>query len=420
MNLRFGIILSCSIVLLITSLVPGQTVTGSVVNQIEEGLAFLEVQLFVGTDTYSTSTDVEGYFQIDNITNIVEDVLPIGFSISQNYPNPFNPKTRFNIAVPMTSLIRIEVFDITGQRVMDVLEKTISAGNSHIDLELQGLPNGFYIARIIINDKYSIVKKLMLLYGSEHLSNTDVSTEFQLPKTMSIILDSLVVSGTYIGRKVFNDIPIMEGSSIDLGDLLIDFSCPGIPKVTYEAKTYNTVQIGVQCWLKENLDVGTMINSNSDSDNQTNNGTIEKYCHDNNESNCDTYGGLYQWNEAMQYVTTEGTQGICPDGWHIPTLTELETLEDYVNHEPAKLVAVGQPATNYTPTNETGFSALFAGYRNYNDGDLIYMGNSAYFWSSTELSNSIAPSEHLEYTGVYLNYSFYNKNSGFSVRCLKY
>ena len=52
--------------------------------------------------------------------------------------------------------------------------------------------------------------------------------------------------------------------------------CPGTPTVTYYGKTYNTVQIGNQCWLKENLDVGTMINTNSSSNKQTNNGIIEK------------------------------------------------------------------------------------------------------------------------------------------------
>ena len=59
--------------------------------------------------------------------------------------------------------------------------------------------------------------------------------------------------------------------------------CPGTPTVTYAGKTYNTVQIGNQCWLKENLDVGTMIQG---SQNQTNNSMIEKFCYDNNPNNC--------------------------------------------------------------------------------------------------------------------------------------
>jgi uncharacterized protein (TIGR02145 family) len=56
------------------------------------------------------------------------------------------------------------------------------------------------------------------------------------------------------------------------------------------------------------LDVGTRINGNQD---QTSGNGIEKYCYNDNQAYCDTFGGLYQWNEAMQYVTTLGTQGIC-------------------------------------------------------------------------------------------------------------
>ncbi len=196
--------------------------------------------------------------------------------------------------------------------------------------------------------------------------------------------------------------------------------CPGIPTVTYAGKVYNTVQIGSQCWLKENLDVGTMIQSTTGGFLQTDNGVIEKYCYDNNASNCATYGGLYEWTEAMQYVTTEGTQGICPSGWHIPTYAEMQTLQTYVNNEAVKLIDQNQTMTNgLTPTNETGFSALFAGYRYYYGGSFGSLGGSTYFWSSTEYGSGFAYSMYLHFN--YSNVYFYNyyKNYGFSVRCLK-
>src|SRR5665647_1782373 len=104
--------------------------------------------------------------------------------------------------------------------------------------------------------------------------------------------------------------------------------CPGVPTVDYGGKTYHTVQIGSQCWLKENLDVGIMIDSVTE---PGNNGVIEKYCYNNNAANCTTYGGLYKWNEAMEYVTTPGIKGICPPGWHIPTHTELQKLDTTVS-----------------------------------------------------------------------------------------
>ncbi len=92
--------------------------------------------------------------------------------------------------------------------------------------------------------------------------------------------------------------------------------CAGIPTVTYEGQIYNTVQIGSQCWFRENLNVGIRVNGGSY---QTNNGQIEKVCYYHEPGYCEIYGGLYCWEEMMQYSTLEGSQGICPTGWHIPT-----------------------------------------------------------------------------------------------------
>ena len=124
---------------------------------------------------------------------------------------------------------------------------------------------------------------------------------------------------------------------------------------------YNTIQIGTQCWMKENLNVGTRINGNVD---QTNNSTIEKYCYGDLPASCTTlgYGGLYQWDEAMQYVTTPGTQGICPTGWHIPTEEEFATLSTFVGGNGNALKEIGlNSASGGEGTNTSGFSALYRG-----------------------------------------------------------
>jgi uncharacterized protein (TIGR02145 family) len=110
------------------------------------------------------------------------------------------------------------------------------------------------------------------------------------------------------------------------------YNSPGCPPTVedQDGNTYKTVQIGDQCWMAENLNVGVMVDSvdtGSTHSDVSDNGTIEKYCYDNDPANCETDGGLYDWNEAMQYTTEEGTQGICPAGWHIPTDEEWKTLE---------------------------------------------------------------------------------------------
>src|ERR1035437_7349592 len=191
--------------------------------------------------------------------------------------------------------------------------------------------------------------------------------------------------------------------------------CSGIPTVTYAGKIYNTVQIGSHCWLKENLDVGTMIDSMA---NPGNNGIIEKYCYGNNPANCTTYRGLYQWNEAMQYVTTEGTKGICPTGWHIPTYDEYGTLKATVSNDGNALKAVGQGTGNGAGTDTSGFSALLAGYR-YNNGYFFSLGEGTIFWSSTEFNATYLDNVNLYYNDSIFGFNIKTKDNGISVRCAK-
>ncbi|HSW54316.1 MAG TPA: FISUMP domain-containing protein [Ignavibacteriaceae bacterium] len=201
----------------------------------------------------------------------------------------------------------------------------------------------------------------------------------------------------------------------DLDSMSI-FIC-GASKVNYGGKDYNTVLIGNQCWLKENLDVGTMINSTIHS---TNDSIIEKYCYGNNPANCDTYGGLYQWNEAMQYVQTEGAQGICPEGWHIPTEVEFNDLYSVVGGNGNAIKAIGQGSGSGAGTNTSGFSALLAGNKE-TSSSFMHLLMRGHFWSS-----SLRVSDSYVYR-IYLwddrpDFSPFRSpvaTYGFSVRCIK-
>ena len=189
--------------------------------------------------------------------------------------------------------------------------------------------------------------------------------------------------------------------------------CPGIPTVTYGGKTYNTILIGEECWLKENLDVGTMILG---IENQTNNGIIEKYCWGNNPSYCFSEGGLYQWNEVMQYSTTWGTQGICPPGWHIP-IHEFIDLGHIISG--TDLFAFGE-GEHGRGTNISGFSALLTGTR-FPDGNFTPDDFLASYWSSAN-SGSVVSTLQIDRLG---NLHIHSSNStdlgrsGLSVRCIK-
>ncbi|MCK4665089.1 MAG: hypothetical protein KAT68_19630, partial [Bacteroidales bacterium] len=165
---------------------------------------------------------------------------------------------------------------------------------------------------------------------------------------------------------------------------------------------------------------------------------IEKYCYDDNESNCDEYGGLYQWYEMIKYihVPIQGTQGICPDGWHIPTDSEWKILEGIVDSQ----YGVGDPewdglgargfdaglnlkSTNgwYGGGNGTdlyGFTVFPVGYRNVS-GYFDLFSRVSSFWTSSNISGSDMWDRELTYNTDGVIRCNVNKTNGLSVRCLK-
>jgi uncharacterized protein (TIGR02145 family) len=197
-------------------------------------------------------------------------------------------------------------------------------------------------------------------------------------------------------------------------DSMTIFIC-GASKVSYGGKAYNTVLIGNQCWLKENLDIGTMIPVGSD---QSNNSILEKYCFNNSQDSCSKYGGLYMWKEAMQYSTTEGIKGICPEGWHIPTLSEFNTFYSAVGGDGNSIKALGQGYGGGAGTNTTGFSAMLGGIREYNRTFKEFNAHT-HFWGSTGTTNQA----HQIYLWADNNSISFHYGDitvlGFSVRCIK-
>jgi len=189
-----------------------------------------------------------------------------------------------------------------------------------------------------------------------------------------------------------------------------------------DGQTYKTVTIGDQVWMAENLNYET---GNS-------------YCYNNNSANCTKYGRLYTWAAAMDSVgtlTTNGkgcgykktcsptypVRGICPEGWHLPSKTEFETLFTAVGGQDSAGTALKSTGGWFNDGNGTdafGFSALPAGDRGSNGG-CNYEGLNAYFWSSTEYDSNYAYNVllYVNFDYAYLDYG--NKDYGFSVRCLK-
>ena len=185
-----------------------------------------------------------------------------------------------------------------------------------------------------------------------------------------------------------------------------------------DGKQYKTVTIGGQTWMAENLNVGTRIDGTTDA---SHNATIEKYCYNDSESNCDTEGGLYSWDEMMAYSTTDGAQGICPDGWHIPTDAEWYTLENYVDSTINDPNATGSRGTDGGSKLRfggiTGFEALLAGYRVGGDGSFSNRGSWTFFWGGEKDSSNGWRREIGSNATIYRE--ALPKTYGSSVRCIK-
>jgi len=179
-----------------------------------------------------------------------------------------------------------------------------------------------------------------------------------------------------------------------------------------------TVTIGSQTWMSNNLNVGTMVTGITVQDN---NSILEKYCPADVELNCITYGGLYQWDEAMQYVTTQDAQGICPAGSHIPSDNDWKILEMQLGMTQIEADKSGvwrgtDQGTQLKPSGGSGLNIPRAGNRT-TAGWFYNVGSDNYLWSSTESTiNAWSRVLLMNYTSVLRRTD--PKGYGFSVRCL--
>jgi uncharacterized protein (TIGR02145 family) len=208
-----------------------------------------------------------------------------------------------------------------------------------------------------------------------------------------------------------------------LVNLILDGApvCEGVEDI--DGNCYETIQIGGQVWMAENLKV-THYRDGSEIPNITNNGDWSGLStgaygdYDNNPTNSETYGRLYNW------YTVDDDRGVCPDGWHVPSDGEYTVLTDYLGGEDiagGKMKETGLGhwnSPNTGATNESGFTGLPAGYRYYSNGNYLNMGTAGYFWSSSEYNSFTAWYRDLHYYYSNVLRILYYKHDGCSIRCL--
>ncbi len=218
--------------------------------------------------------------------------------------------------------------------------------------------------------------------------------------------------------------------------------CGGITTITdADGNVYNTIEIGTQCWTKENLkttvyDNGNPIDSPGSNNWAWENNTIGAYAwYDNNANWKDLYGALYNWHAV------NNADKLCPDGWHVPTDDDWSTLIAFVGDASTQAgnrlkscrqensPLGGECNTTAHPrwnshdthygTDEHDFAALPGGHRN-TQGNYFVLGIDGFFWSASETTNSAqAWARTIGYSEGAVFQNQLDKAQGMAVRCIK-
>ncbi len=193
-----------------------------------------------------------------------------------------------------------------------------------------------------------------------------------------------------------------------------------------DGNIYKTIKIGNQTWMAENLRTihyrnGDPITNVKDKAQWINLST-GAYFNINNTNNIDTiatFGRLYNWFAVID------NRKLAPIGWHIPTNDEWSILGDYLGgasiaSSKLKEIGIVHWLSPNVAENNSGFTALPAGYRSHSNGDYGYIGMYGYWWTTTSYTNSLDVYYRLIYNGNTILYEHLcPKTNGYSVRCIK-
>jgi len=287
------------------------------------------------------------------------------------YPNPMVDVSNILFRSSENSNSILKIVDLSGKLIYQTILNVSTGINK---FQIIGVKKGIFILQIS-NKTNSYITKLVSQSNLENnITISGVSFfDSQYFKKSTSIVDMEYSIGDQLKYKGLSG--IYSSIVMDIPNHSKTTSIPFSRCQDANGHNYTTVKITIgnkstiseQTWMAENLNVGEAIQANTG---QSNNLVIEKYCFHDSTINCTNYGGLYTWDEMMGYDTIPGIQGVCPDGWRIPTDNEWRTMVEYYGGD-----SVGQGVwataggsmkeTGYThwqepntgATNITGFSA---------------------------------------------------------------
>lgn len=380
---------------------------------------------------------------IQTVGILESDILPERLTVFQNQPNPFTEQSTIAVFVPDSKRVLISITTPSGSRTF---ERNYLLGTGMHKFRLTGGQEKIYFFTAIAGHEKSTIKvicnnlsqknRVSITYDGE-VNRTIFKQEQNQTGFVFSPGDHLTILG-YYDTLVSGTMDYPYDSKTYSLQFAYGTACPGIPEFEYGGRTYQTVQIFNQCWMKSNLAIGEMIPGD---DEMQDNGIFEKYCYDDFVINCDYFGALYQWDEVMNYSSAEGAQGICPDGWHIPTDEEWKILEGSVDNKykvgdtewdeaefrgldaAHQLKYTSYWNNNLNGSNASGFSLFPTGERAV-AGFFYGSGTITRFWTSTLYSGlfGINPRDrHFYFTTSKIGRQNYmnEQEYGYAVRCVK-
>jgi uncharacterized protein (TIGR02145 family) len=312
---------------------------------------------------------------------------------------------------------------------------------------------------ITSNGGSSIISKGIVWDTSENPSidvNRGFTTNATGNESFETILQHLLPSTKYFIRAfATNNIGVGYGNQIEVMTAESNSHLLGSFVDSRDNKVYKTIKIGDQIWMAENL---AYLPSVSTSDYTASSSTEPRYYvyyyegTDVNQAKStiqyQTYGVLYNWPATMEGAENSDSnpskvQGACPAGWHIPSNSEWNQLENYLIENGYNLVGsktdnnIGKSmasrthwtkstlnypniiGNNLAVNNRSGFSALPGGKMAWSFGE---EGTLACWWSSTLNEDDYAKVRYIDIQGEKLKGDDYlgrNKASGYSIRCIE-
>ncbi len=362
------------------------------------------------------------------------------FILYQNYPNPVLDKSTIKLYIPKKDKVVIKITDLLG-RVYGSQVQILEPGY-HSFVFTPGIAKTYIISAgwrgsirnvKVFNQGNSEGNTPSLSYSVKTVSNK-YQKSLKSSKGINFnVGDSLKFTGYSFSLE--DNIYDIFGVSTNYTFQFYQFTLCSSAFIDFrDSNVYQTVQIGNQCWMAENVAYLPSV-SPPDSGSYT---SSYYYVYGYNDTivtaakatpNYQTYGVLYNWPAAMNGDTSSnsvpsGVQGVCPLGWHLPSDAEWDTIVNYLGGSSVAGGAMKETGFSHwnTPNtgaiNSSGFTALPGGSR-FDNGSFFNIGVYGFWWCSRDYDAYSAKTRLMYYLYGNVYRANGSKEYGFAVRCLR-